>query len=75
MSNNVALSVESRPVRYLWDVTGQPDIKSVLVVEDGRHFWKVVSLFTGEALMTALNTRQCANFWAECKGYKVMKPC
>ena len=62
---------EIRSSRYHWLVEGELDNKVAIVVEDGRY-WRVLQLMTGEALMTALDTKQTAINWAVTAGYRVL---
>ena len=62
---------EIRSSRYHWLVDGELDNKVAIIVEDGRY-WRVLQLMTGEALMTALDTKFSATKWAVAAGYRVL---
>lgn len=66
---------EQRKSRYHWLVEGELDNKTVLVMEDHHHYWRVVLLATGETVMTAFDRSWAAARWAESRGYKVLQPC
>jgi len=50
----------------------KPCLRSVLVVADVFHYWKVVLLSTGEALMTAFDHQIQAQRWAESLNLRVL---
>lgn len=66
---------EERRSRYYWHVDGTPDNKTVLVMEDCHHYWRVVTLFGGEAIMTGFDHSFVAERWAVSKGYRVLQQC
>jgi hypothetical protein len=63
---------ERRSSRYFWSVAGL-DAGTVIIMEEGKY-WRVVRLVTGEALMTAFDSRDQAEHWATARKYKVLQP-